>query len=116
MDENGFLYITGRTTRVVIREDFKISLDEVERKIRALPFVIDCATIVSEYGGSIEQIAAFIVANDAALESVESKIKATNTISDFEMPSEFLLVENLPYKTNGKVDYELLKKMYQQQK
>jgi len=114
MDENGFLYITGRATRVVVREDFKISLDEVERKIRALPFVIDCATIVSEYGGSIEQIAAFIVSDNIDVESIERKIKATNTISDFEMPSEFLLVEKLPYKTNGKIDYELLKKKYQQ--
>lgn len=114
MDEDGFLYITGRTTRVVIREDFKISLDEIERKIRALPFIADCATIISEYGGSIEQIAAFLIAENNAIKDIRGMIEAVNALSEFEMPSEFFVVESLPYKTNGKIDYEKVKEIYKQ--
>lgn len=112
MDEDGFLYVTGRTTRVVIRSDFKISMDEVERKIRTLPFVDDCASIVSGYGGSFEQFIVFVKSKDIAEANIRIIVKAANILSEYEMPSEFLLIENLPYKTNGKIDYEKLKDMY----
>lgn len=112
MDENGFLYITGRTTRVAIRSDAKISLDEIEAKIRLLPFIIDCATIISLHGESHDQIAAFIKCDNIAKKDVRKSIEAANILSKFEMPSEFLFVEDLPYKTNGKIDYEKLKDMY----
>jgi len=112
MDENGFLYVTGRTTRVVIRSDFKISMDEVERKIRTLPFVDDCASISSGFGRSFEQFIMFIKSDNIVKENIQNMIRATNILSDYEMPSEFILIENLPYKANGKIDYEKLKDMY----
>ena len=112
MDEDGFLFITGRMSRVVIREDHKISLDEVEQKIRDFPFVTDCATVVSEQGGSVEEFVAFIVSNskDAVL-----KIKESHSLHEYETPSAFIVVDSLPYKTQGKIDYQLLQKNYQQQ-
>ena len=112
MDEDGFLYITGRTARVAIRSDFKISLDEIERKVRTLPFVVDCATILSMCGESHDQIAIFIVCNNIAEQDVKESIEKANILSEFEMPSDFFVVENLPYKMNGKIDYEKLKNMY----
>lgn len=115
MDEAGYLYITGRTTRVVIKSDFKISLDEIERKIRALSFVSDCATIVSEYGGSDEQITALIESENTIEKDIQDMIRSANILSEYEMPSQFLIIEKIPYKTNGKIDYEKLKRMYGQQ-
>lgn len=112
MDENGFLYITGRTSRVVIRSDLKISLDDIERKIVTLSYIVNCATIVPEHGGSEEKIIAFIQAESNNLTDIINRIKTANILSEYEMPSEFLLVECLPYKTNGKIDYETLKKLY----
>ena len=112
MDENGFLYITGRTTRVAIRSDAKISLDEIEIKIRALPFIIDCAVIISSCGKSHDQITAFIKCDNIEEKDIRNKIETANILSEFEMPSEFLLIEKLPYKTNGKIDYENLEGMY----
>ena len=56
MNEKGFIFITGRTNRIVIKNDFKISLDDIELKINKLPFIKDCATIISSSGGSMEEI------------------------------------------------------------
>lgn len=112
MDKNGFLYITGRTTRVAIRSDAKISLDEIEVKIRSLPFIIDCAVIISLCEKSNDQITAFIKCDNITEKDLRKKIETENVLSEFEMPSEFLLIEELPYKTNGKVDYEKLKEMH----
>lgn len=112
MDEEGFLFIVGRTSRVVIREDHKISLDEVEQKIRGFSFIEDCATIVSKQGGSVEEFVAFIVSNS---KDAVRKIKESNSLHEYETPSEFIVVDSLPYKTQGKIDYQLLQKNYQQQ-
>ena len=112
MDEDGFLFITGRTSRVVIREDHKISLDEVEQRIRDFPFVTDCATVVSEQGGSVEEFVAYIVSNS---EDAVLKIKESHSLHEYETPSAFIVVDSLPYKTQGKIDYQLLQKNYQQQ-
>ena len=109
MDEDGFLFITGRTSRVVIQEDHKISLDEVEQKIREFPFIKDCATIVSEQGGSVEEFVAFIVPSS---ENAVLQIKESNSLYQYEMPSKFIVVDKLPYKTQGKIDYQQLKETY----
>lgn len=111
MNEDGFLFITGRTSRVVIREDHKISLDEVEQKIRDFPFVTDCAAVVSEKGGSVEEFVAFIVSNS---EDAVLKIKESHSLHEYETPSAFIVVDSLPYKTQGKIDYQQLKKNYHQ--
>ena len=110
MDEAGFLYITGRTTRVVIRSDFKISMDEVDRKIKELPFIDDCASIVYG-GGSYEQFIMFIKLN-STVNDIKNIIEAANILSEYELPSDFLIIEQLPYKTNGKIDYAKLKEIY----
>lgn len=111
MDEAGFLYITGRTTRVVIRSDFKISMDEVDRKIKELPFIDDCASIVYGGGGSYEQFIMFIKLN-SAIKDIKNTIETAKILSEYELPSDFLIIEQLPYKTNGKIDYAKLKEIY----
>lgn len=112
MDKDGFLYIVGRISRIVIKSDFKISLDDLERKIKTLPFILDCAIIVPEHGGSDEQIVAYVKTCHSTEKDIKSMVQDANILSVFEMPSEFLVVDNISYKTNGKVDYELLKKNY----
>ena len=111
MDKYGFLYITGRTTRVVIRADFKISMDEVDQKIRVLPFIDDCASVVSGFNESFERFTMFVKSDKVDAESIRGMVEKANILSEYEMPSEFLLIENIPYKTNGKVDYKELEEL-----
>lgn len=111
VDDEGFLFITGRVNRVVIRSDSKISLDCIEKKIRELPDIIDCAALVCKYGGSDENVIAFIRSNSLDKEMVTKKIVESGVLSDFEMPSEIVLLDNIPYKNNGKIDYLTLEQM-----
>ena len=109
MDDEGFLYITGRISRVVIKEDHKISLEEVEEKIRNFPSVKDCAAIITEQGGSVENFAMFIVSES---HDVIEMIATSNSLHEYEMPSKFISVKELPYLRQGKVDYQRLKQIY----
>lgn len=111
MDDEGFLFVTGRVNRVVIKSDFKISLDYIEKKIRELPYIIDCAALAHKYGGSEENIITFIKANSLTKEMVTKKIVESGILSNFEMPSEIVLLDNMPYKNNGKIDYLTLEQM-----
>ena len=118
MDSNGFIYITGRTTRVVIREDFKISLDDVENKIRVMNGVKDCATISTTSGGSLEEITVFVEGTSKLLDLqyFEKMFETSKELSAFELPTHCILIDQIPYKDNGKIDYKRLDEMFKEQK
>lgn len=110
IDEDGFLFITGRTSRVLIRFDCKISIDSVERKICSNSKIKDCAIIpiVEDYlnGTSV----AFVTLTDETelIPSDEiSRIiqEGPNPLSELELPTRFVRLESIPYMNNGKVDY-----------
>ena len=107
MEEDGFIYVTGRTTRVVIRTDHKVSLDYIEEKIRRNPFVKNAATIALPDNS----ITAFVSVSDNTLESVEDTVKNNSDFSLWETPEKIILLEEIPYMNNGKIDYQALEKM-----
>ena len=117
MDQNGFNYITGRTTRVATREDFKFSLDDVEAKIRALPYIKDCAIILTAAGKSFEEFALFYVPTTyeyANENTVAELIKNEKSISNLEIPDEYLCMETIPYLNGVKIDYQSLNHYYKE--
>ena len=119
MDETGFVHITGRTTRVVTREDFKFSLDTIEAKIRALPFIKDCAIIMTETGRSWEEFVAFFVPNsleDMDEEKIKKLVLDSGALYPFEIPTDFILTDNIPYLNATKPDYKYFDNIYAQLK
>lgn len=108
-DNDGYLNITGRLSRVAIRADFKISLDEIERKLKKIDCIEDCAVIVPKAGGSMEEIIAFVKTEETTEEIMEH-INKSNLFSEFDMPSRFVSIAEIPYRGVGKVDYMALEK------
>ena len=110
-DENGHIFVTGRASRVLIRSDFKISMDMIENKIKSNPAVQDCAIIAQRTNGIDEEPIAYIILNDGfknvTSEQLVSQIQNSDSkLSEYEMPIEFHLVDNLPYLSSGKIDYQ----------
>ena len=118
MDRDAYLHVMGRKGRFIVCEDFKFNLDDVESKIRGLDIVKDCATIITTSGGSVEQFAVFteLVNKDIDLKTLEEAIKNLPSLSMYEIPSEIFTMGKIPYKDNGKIDYILLKKIYDKMK
>lgn len=115
MDSDAYLHVMGREGRFIVCEDFKFNLDDVESKIRSLNMVKDCATISTSIGGSVEKFAAYIQLESGDLKDVEEAIKHNPSLSIYEIPTEIFIVEKIPYKGNGKIDYDVLKKYYDNQ-
>lgn len=113
MDEDGFLYISGRISRVLVRFDFKIPIDKIEEKIEAHPAVLDCAVIAKQKDDIEEVPVAFISLNDGyhnySISTILNEIQSgTDPLSDMEYPAQVIQVDSLPYMKNGKVDYRVL--------
>ena len=116
-DDNGFVYVTGRASRVLIRQDLKISIEAIENKIKSHPAVKECAIVTQKTNGIDEDPIAYIILSDdfKGMNSAQLVywIQTSNSkLSEFEMPIEFNIVDNLPYLGSGKVDYQKVLSMH----
>ena len=105
IDKDGFVFITGRTNRVIIRADHKISLTAIEEKINTLD-IVDSVAVVSN---SKNKVIVFI-STAVDKETVEIAIKSNVNLTAYEMPDIFIVVDEIPRMNNGKVDYQTLEK------
>ena len=112
INEDGFLFITGRTSRVLVKFDTKISLDKIEQKVRMLPFIKDCAAIASGVGGSVEKLILFIEPTEDAVnltvDDFNAELAKGECLGELEMPDKVVIMP-IPYMTNSKIDYQQLK-------
>lgn len=112
MDGDGFIHITGRMTRVIVRQDMKLFADGIENKIKCHYDVIDCAVIAKQTDVDEEPIAFIKVRENTDMKRVIGEIQnGANPLSDLEMPVQFKLLDEMPYLGSGKIDYLSLKKL-----
>lgn len=119
LDSDGFLHVTGRTSRVLIRFDHKISIDAIEQTIRSNPEVQDCAVIPIFDNTVNESAIAFVefkhYNNYTSSDDILEHLTSNGThLSPLEMPSHFIKIKKIPYMNNGKVDYIKLEKLAKQ--
>ena len=112
LDEEGFIHITGRMTRVIIRKDFKISTDGIERKIKCNSAVSDCAVVARQTDADEEPIAFVRLQEKISIKALIEGIQNSDSpLSDLEMTVEFIEINEMPYLGSGKIDYLKLKDM-----
>ena len=114
LDDDGFLFFTGRTSRTIIRFDVKCSLDKIENKIRMSEYVKEVG-VISLKGVPYNTPYAFAVLKDEYAgtkpETILGDIQSSNNPLNFqEMVEELMIVDSLPYLSSGKIDYRTLEK------
>jgi long-chain acyl-CoA synthetase len=107
IDEDGFVYVVGRLSDVIIRGGINISPGEVERVLREHPQVVDVSVLGLDDDIYGERVVAVVVGGDefdvAALEQY-----ARGHLTSYKLPSEYVVVDSLPVTTTGKVDRRAL--------
>lgn len=113
MDDEGFLFISGRVGRIIIRQDFKVLIDTIEDKIKQHKNVKECAVIPVQAKIDEEPIA-FIIAQDTSIiQSTITELEGEQyQLSELEKPSRYIVLDKIPYLGSGKIDYQLLKQKY----
>lgn len=113
----GILYIKGRIKRIIIRYDgIKVYPVDIEAKLLDCPIINDCAVVPAKDPTHLQgAIPIAVIVLDSHIQS-QNAIKeieeyCSENIIDYAIPQRFQLVNNLPYTSNGKIDYRLLEQM-----
>jgi acetyl-CoA synthetase len=99
-DEEGYLWIKGRTDEFIKTRGFRVSFAEVEARVAAMPGVYECAAAVVSHPEAGEALALFIV-GDTAEHALAEKVQHA-------LPSQWTcaavkVVAELPRTSNGKI-------------
>jgi acyl-CoA synthetase (AMP-forming)/AMP-acid ligase II len=107
-DDEGYLWIKGRSSEFIKIRGVRVSFGEVETKVAAVPGVYECAATATRHPEAGEGLALFIVADDGASIVAERVRRA--------LPPQWTcvsvrVVPELPKTENGKIARSQLRTM-----
>lgn len=111
MDEEGYIYITGRLREVIIRGGENIAPREIEEVLQTHSAVRESAVVGRSDAILGEQIVAFIVPQNAwnAEQAQSLHEYAAHRLSSHKVPTDFIAVDALPHNSVGKVERRILR-------
>lgn len=115
LDKDGYLYLTGRSSDVIIAGGVNIYPAEIEAAISALPQVEDVAVFGVPHSGDLgEQVAAHIIVRPGA-DLTEAAIRAdlAGQLAEYKIPELIRVVEELPRDDSGKIYKRQLRALYE---
>lgn len=110
VDEDGFWYLLGRKSADVInRSGVKISPGEIEEHLARHPRIRDVVVVPRCHERYGEEVVACVVGNFEADELLgQIRAHCQGVFADYKIPTSAVLVEELIYSANGKVDRKAL--------
>lgn len=113
LQEDGLLLYEGRIDFQVKLHGFRIELEDIDHHLEKVSYVKQ-ATVVPKYQDhKVQQLVAYVVANDNDFEKVYQLTKAVKEelaegVMEYMIPQKFVYVEQLPLTANGKIDRKRL--------
>ena len=106
LDEEGFLYVVGRSKDIIIRGGENIAAGHVEKQLLAHPDVLDAAVVAIPHDELGEEVGARIVlARPDAAGAAALTDFLEGRLGRFEIPTQWRLgTDPLPLNPSGKVD------------
>ncbi|MCL2688624.1 MAG: acyl--CoA ligase [Chitinispirillia bacterium] len=112
MDEDGFLYVSGRKDDMLKVGGKKVSAREIEDAVASLSCVQEAAVIGISHPILGQAAKAFVVLKPAFIH-IEDDIKMMldKKLPRYKLPSQICIVSNLPKNSSGKIMRKELEKM-----
>lgn len=111
MDDEGFIFVKGRSKRMIITSGYNVYPTHVEEVIEAHPAVLQCTVVGVPHPYKQEAVKAFIVLKDGYKSIfVKNEIKdyCKKNLAKYMVPSEYVYRKALPKTKIGKVDFKKL--------
>jgi amino acid adenylation domain-containing protein len=108
-DDNGVLFCVGRIDNQVKIRGARIELEEIESILRQFDkSVFNITVVVCENENLIEtkQLVAFVAPSTVNVDEI--KKYAFSKLPNYMVPAQFVVMDELPLTTNGKVDRQAL--------
>jgi long-chain acyl-CoA synthetase len=104
-DAQGYYFVVGRQSDMIIRSGVNIAPAEVESALVAHPGIADAAVVGVPDPRSGEAIRAFVVAErEAAPSEAEIRGFLAQELAAYKMPQEIIFLDELPRTERGKLD------------
>lgn len=108
LDDDGFLFLTGRAKEVLKLAGNRVSPIEIDEVIARHPDVAEVAVAGGVDSTGAEHAVAFVRLTDAAraaeaIDEAEIRRHCRRTLPPFKVPSRVRFVDALPYTASGKV-------------
>lgn len=110
IDEDGYLYITGRKSEMINRMGEKISPYEIEKLLSSHPFIKECVVFPCTYDRNEEVGCAIVLHEGKRLNLNEIRRFLSKDIKAFKMPTECYFVKEIPLSDNDKIQRKTLQK------
>jgi amino acid adenylation domain-containing protein/non-ribosomal peptide synthase protein (TIGR01720 family) len=110
----GSIAFVGRNDQQVKLRGFRIELGEVETALIQQPGVSEAAVVVLRGSGGNSRMVAYLVPEGSltalgpALSVQEVRATLSRTLPGYMIPSEFVLIEEMPRNSSGKLDRKSL--------
>lgn len=103
LDEDGYLFITGRLKEIINRGGEKISPREVDEVLLDHPAVTQVVTFAMPDVKLGEDIAAAVTINDPQVSEMDLRRFSALRLADFKVPRRILLLDEIPKGPTGKL-------------
>ncbi len=112
VDQDGFVFVTGRNRRLIKMDSFKISPETIESCVLKLNYIKDCVVVGAPDEEHKEVPMLYIEKNDDVTVNNDELIECVKqycaeNIPDYENPAYIELLDSIPY-SNGKHNFKLL--------
>jgi acyl-CoA synthetase (AMP-forming)/AMP-acid ligase II len=102
LDEDGYVFLQGRTSEIIIRGGINVFAPEVERAIASFEGISEVAVLGYPVPDLGEEIAAFIVGRPGIAERELVRHLRTE-LAPYKIPRLFRFLEALPRNSAGKI-------------
>ncbi|MGH9097281.1 MAG: class I adenylate-forming enzyme family protein [Acidimicrobiales bacterium] len=104
LDDDGFLWITGRTKELIIRGGHNIAPGEVEEVLYAHPSVVEAVVAGIPHDVLGEDVGAWVVLSEGSdTSTADLRSFLLERLADYKVPRQLRIIDRLPRNASGKV-------------
>jgi len=107
IDEDGYLFINGRSAQIASRNSINISLIDLEADVKRVIGVRDCIAFTKNEDGSPDDLIYLVVEAREDLNDTKKRIKSS--LTSYRRPDKILILQNLPRTPSNKIALSTLK-------